>query len=57
LQEFPVLALDNSSRFDIMSQPADKEQCKNDGWKLIVNGANAPFKNQGACVKFVLTGK
>ena len=57
LQEFPVLAFDNSSRFDIMSQPADKEQCKNDGWKLVVNGANAPFKNQGACVKFVLTGK
>ena len=57
LQEFSLLAIDNSSRFDLQSQPADKEQCKNDGWKLVVNGANAPFKNQGQCVKFVTTGK
>ncbi|MEK6334632.1 MAG: hypothetical protein AABM67_06755 [Acidobacteriota bacterium] len=57
LQEFSILAIDNSSRFDIQSQPADKEQCKNDGWKLVVNGQNAPFKNQGQCVKFVNTGK
>jgi hypothetical protein len=57
LQEFSLLAIDNSSRFDIQSQPADKEQCKNDGWKLVVNGANVPFKNQGQCVKFVQTGK
>jgi hypothetical protein len=57
LQEFSPLAIDNSSRFDIVSPSADKEQCKNDGWKLVVNGANAPFKNQGSCVKFVLTRK
>lgn len=56
LQEFSPLAIDNSSRINIMSQPADKEQCKNDGWKLVVNGAGAPFKNQGQCVKFVNTG-
>jgi hypothetical protein len=56
-QEFSLLAIDNSSRFDIQSQPADKDQCKNDGWKLLVNGANMPFKNQGQCVKFVQTGK
>lgn len=57
VQEFSPLAIDNSSRFDMQSQPADKEQCKNDGWKLVVNGANVPFKNQGQCVKFVTTGK
>lgn len=57
VQELSPLAIDNSSRFDIQSQPADKEQCKNDGWKLVVNGANMPFKNQGQCVKFVQTGK
>lgn len=57
LQEIPNLAIDNASRFDIKSQPADKEQCKNDGWKLVVNGEGAEFKNQGQCVKFVNTGK
>lgn len=57
LQEFAPLAIDNSSRVDVLSTPADKEQCKNDGWKLVVNGAGAPFKNQGQCVKFVTTGK
>jgi hypothetical protein len=55
-QELAPLAIDNSSRVDILSQPADKEQCKKDGWKLVVNGAGAPFKNQGQCVKFVTTG-
>jgi hypothetical protein len=53
LQEIPNLAIDNASRFDIKSQPANKEQCKNDGWKLVVNGDGGPFKNQGQCVKFV----
>jgi hypothetical protein len=57
VQEFSPLAIDNSSKVEIMSQPADKEQCKNDGWKLVVNGAGAPFKNQGQCVKYVTTGK
>jgi hypothetical protein len=57
VQEFSPLAIDNTSRFDVMSTPADKEQCKNDGWKLVVNGAGAPFKNQGQCVKYVTTGK
>ena len=55
-QELTPLAIDNSSRVDILSQPADKEQCKKDGWKLVVNGAGAPFRNQGQCVKFVTTG-
>lgn len=56
-QEFTTLAIDNSSKFEIKTQPADKEQCKNDGWKLVVNGAGADFKNQGQCVKYVTTGK
>ncbi len=55
-QELTTLAIDNASRVDILSQPTDKEQCKKDGWKLVVNGAGAPFKNQGQCVKFVTTG-
>lgn len=56
-QEFVPLAIDNASRFDIKSQPADKEQCKKDGWKLVVNANGEDFKNQGQCVKFVNTGK
>jgi hypothetical protein len=57
LQEFTPLAIDNSSRQNIMTQPADKEQCKNEGWQLVVNGSGAPFKNQGQCVKYAITGK
>lgn len=56
-QEFTLLAIDNSSKFEIKTQPVDKEQCKNDGWKQVVNGTGADFKNQGQCVKFITTGK
>jgi len=56
-QEFSPLAVDNASKLEIQSQPTDKDQCKNDGWKLLTNGAGAPFKNQGQCVKYVNTGK
>ena len=30
-----------------------KDQCKNDGYLKVVNGANKTFKNQGECVSFV----
>jgi hypothetical protein len=35
--------------------PTNKDQCKNDGWKLF----NTPrtFKNQGDCIQYVNTGK
>ncbi len=35
--------------------PTNKDQCKNDGWKLF----NVPrtFKNQGDCIQYVNTGK
>ncbi len=55
-QELPVLAIDNSSRSDILSTPADKEQCKKDGWRQLVNASGDVFTNQGRCVKFVTTG-
>ena len=35
--------------------PVDKEQCKNGGWALF--NFPRPFKNQGDCIQFVLTGK
>jgi hypothetical protein len=56
-QELTVLGIDNASRYDVLSIPADKEQCKKDGWKQVVNSNNETFKNQGQCVKFVTTGK
>jgi hypothetical protein len=55
-QELPILAIDNSSRSDILSTPADKEQFKKDGWMQLVNGNGDAFTNQGKCVKFVTTG-
>jgi len=55
-QELSILAIDNSSRSDILSTPADKEQCKKDGWRQLVNGNGDAFTNQGKCVKFVTTG-
>ena len=35
--------------------PTNKDQCKNDGWKLF----NVPrtFKNQGDCIQYFNTGK
>ena len=53
LQEFPVLAFDNASKFDIKGTPADKEQCKKGGWMQVVDGDGEDFTNQGQCVKFV----
>ena len=37
--------------------PANKDQCKNDGWKSFTNGLGQPFKNQGDCIQYVNTGK
>lgn len=36
---------------DSIADPlADKEQCKNEGWKIFINPA---FKNQGACISYL----
>ena len=39
----------------LVGPPANKDACKNDGWKTF----NTPrtFKNQGACIQYVNTGK
>lgn len=57
LQEIPNLAFDNASRYDILTQPTDKQQCKKGGWKQVVNGDGDAFKNQGQCIQFVTSGK
>jgi len=40
-----------------VTSPADKDQCKKDGWTTFKNADGSPmFKNQGDCVSFVATG-
>lgn len=33
--------------------PSTKSQCKNNGWKRLINTKKSAFKNQGDCVSFV----
>jgi hypothetical protein len=37
--------------------PATKDQCKADGWQSLFDGSGDRFRNQGACVQYVITGK
>jgi hypothetical protein len=33
--------------------PSTKDECKNDGWRDLVDSEGRPFPNQGQCVSFV----
>lgn len=35
----------------------NKDQCKNDGWKMLRRANNTTFKNQGDCVSYTQNGK
>jgi hypothetical protein len=35
--------------------PANKDACKNNGWKTLQDSKGTSFKNQGDCVSFVAT--
>ena len=37
--------------------PTDKNQCKDDGWRNFRRADGTQFKNQGACIQYVNTGK
>ena len=37
--------------------PANKDACKNDGWKTLARADGSTFKNQGDCIQYVNTGK
>ncbi len=39
--------------FELHNTPADKNQCKNGGYKNFTDALDQPFKNQGQCIKFV----
>lgn len=41
--------------FDEVTEPSDKEDCKNGGWRDFTSDPG-PFKNQGDCVSFFATG-
>lgn len=45
------------TRIDVIPIPANKDQCKDDGWMKFSGPDGLPFNNQGQCIKFVLTGK
>jgi Glycine rich protein len=38
-----------------LATPQSKDDCKNGGWKNLVDGNGNPFKNQGDCVSYVAT--
>jgi len=49
-------ALDNVSVVETAPPPpTDKEQCKDNGWKTLVDDQGNHFKNQGDCVSYVAT--
>jgi hypothetical protein len=37
--------------------PADKDACKNDGWKTLFRADGSSFKNQGDCVSYTNNGR
>jgi hypothetical protein len=41
----------------VVNPPASANACKKDGWKLLTRMDGTKFKNQGACVSYVNTGK
>lgn len=43
--------------FEPYAAVTDKDACKNNGWMTAVDNQDNGFKNQGACVSFVETGK
>lgn len=43
--------------FEEFNWPTTKDACKNGGWQTLVRANGTPFKNQGACVSYVNTGK
>jgi hypothetical protein len=47
------------THFDVETPPVpeEKDQCKKYGWMEFYREDGTPFKNQGQCIQYVLTGK
>ena len=59
---FTVTGTDNATNtasvihhYAVLKVAATKDECKNGGWKTVVDRSLRPFKNQGDCVSFVAT--
>ena len=44
-------------RFTTFAVPTTTDSCKNGAWQNLVRSDFTSFKNQGACVSYVNTGK
>jgi hypothetical protein len=60
---FQVTGTDNeansasvTNHYTVLRIAATTDECKNDGWKVVVDSNLRAFKNQGDCVSFVATG-
>lgn len=51
------LGYEPAVRFTTFAVPHSTRECKNGAWANLVRGDFTPFKNQGACVSYVNTGK
>ena len=48
---------DTDGKGDACTNPANKDDCKKNGWKTLFRSDGTPFKNQGDCIQYVNTGK
>lgn len=46
-----------AARLTTFAMPSSTHECKNGAWANLVRADFSPFKNQGACVSYVNTGK
>lgn len=53
-----VFGAERDERFDwTRFEVGDKNDCKNGGWETLSRSDDSPFKNQGDCIQYSLTGK
>ena len=53
-----VFGAETDERFDwTRFEVGDKNDCKNGGWETLSRSDDSPFKNQGDCIQYSLTGK
>jgi hypothetical protein len=49
----PESTTPSSGTVKVPRTPSTKDECKNDGWRDLVDSEGRPFPNQGQCVSFV----
>ncbi len=43
---------DDTYDFELVNEPASKDDCKNEGWKTLTDDNGDAFRNQGQCVSY-----